>query len=186
MAKPACLIIVTGMPGSGKDEFIKVCVEEGFKDLHMGNAVRKYAAMSNIAISDADIGKFATAEREKFGKDIWAKRTLMDIDAPLIVIDGLRSYEELEYFMKEAETEQFYLFAIFANRKTRLERIVKRNRNDDVHSLEELIRRDNRELDWGVGKAIVLSDKMLVNDSSLDLFRLESRSAIREILGKNC
>ncbi len=186
MVRHSCLIVVTGMPGAGKDEFIQVCVEEGFTDLHMGNAVRKFAAESEIPVSDADIGKFATSEREKFGKDVWARRTLMNVESPLVVIDGLRSTEELDFFIREAEADRSCLVSVFASRKTRLDRIVKRNRMDDVHTLSELIRRDNRELEWGVGKAIALADIMLVNESTLDDFRAEARSTIRNILGRGC
>ena len=182
MADPEILLVVTGMPGAGKDEFIGVCKEMGFTDLHMGDAVRKYAAMKNIEISDVEIGRFATSERSAYGMDIWARRTLIESREKRIVIDRLRNYEELEYFQNELGSERCYLIAIFANRRQRLERIMKRNRSDDVHSLEELISRDERELKWGIGKAIALSDIMMVNNTTLEHFRREARSVIRKIL----
>lgn len=182
LADPEILIVVTGMPGAGKDEFIGVCREFGFTDLHMGEAVRRYAARNGIEISDSEIGKFATSERAAHGMDIWARRTLIDGNGKRLVIDGLRNYEELEYFKNELGGDKCYLIAVFANRNQRLERIMKRNRTDDIHSLEELIARDERELKWGIGKAIALSDIMLVNNTTLEHFKKESRAVVRKLL----
>jgi len=34
------MLIVTGMPGSGKDEFVQVAKQLGWMDVHMGNTVK--------------------------------------------------------------------------------------------------------------------------------------------------
>jgi dephospho-CoA kinase len=176
------VIVVTGMPGAGKDEFISVALEMGFADFHMGNTVRKYAAFGEIPSTDSDIGDFASRERTLKGKDVWARRTMEFIsDSNRIIIDGLRNQEELDYF-KSVEGHVFVV-AIFANRATRLSRILRRNRPDDIKSMEELVERDNRELSWGIAKAIVLSDFLVVNDTTLDHFREQSRKLLHEVLG---
>ncbi|MGC8505952.1 MAG: AAA family ATPase [Thermoplasmata archaeon] len=174
------ILSVTGMPGSGKDEFIKVAKNFGFQDYHMGNTVRTYASKNRVFLNDSEIGKFASGERERHGMDVWARRTYDLIgDHKLFIIDGIRNYEEADYFSRNAEN--FSIIAIFANRMTRLQRILKRNRPDDIHDMEGLIARDNRELNWGIGKVIALSDYMIVNDSTLDEFRRKSTSLIKDI-----
>jgi dephospho-CoA kinase len=101
---------------------------------------------------------------------IWAQRTCLYIeDNENTIIDGLRNYEELEYFQKKFST--LSVVAIFANRRDRLSRIMKRNRPDDIKSEAELLDRDNRELSWGLGNLIALADYMLVNDSTLEVFK---------------
>ncbi len=173
------MIIVTGMPGSGKDEFVNIAKEAGFKDLHMGNTVKEFVIANGIEMTDKAIGKFASDERNKHGMDIWAKRTMEKVtDNNKTVIDGLRNYEELQYFKKIEST--ISVVAIFANRKTRLERILKRDRIDDIRSEKELIERDNRELSWGIGNVIALADYMIVNDSTLEVFR----NRVREFLSR--
>jgi dephospho-CoA kinase len=177
------ILSVTGMPGSGKDEFIKVAKKFGFYDYHMGNTVRNYAMTNKIVLSDSEIGKFASGEREKHGMDIWARRTYDMINHHrLVVIDGIRNYEEVEYFA--TNMTNFSIVAIFANRFTRLQRILKRNRPDDIQNMEGLIARDNRELTWGIGKVIALSDYMIVNDATLEDFREKSSNLIRVITVK--
>ncbi|MCL4359190.1 MAG: flagellar hook-basal body complex protein FliE [Candidatus Thermoplasmatota archaeon] len=164
------MILVTGMPGAGKDEFISVANYFGFKDVHMGNTVRKYAVENGIELRDHEVGAFASKEREKHGMHIWAQRTCLYIeDNENTIIDGLRNYEELEYFQKKFST--LSVVAIFANRRDRLSRIMKRNRPDDIKSEAELLDRDNRELSWGLGNLIALADYMLVNDSTLEVFK---------------
>ncbi len=173
------MIIVTGMPGAGKDEFIKVANSLGIKDVHMGNSVRKYAEESGIASNDNGIGAFATGERKKFGMDIWAKRTAENVSDPEnTMVDGLRNYEELVYFRNRYENLK--VVAIFANRKNRLSRILKRGRADDITNIGELVQRDERELSWGIGNVISLADYMIVNDCSLEDFRARSEAFIKK------
>lgn len=169
------------MPGSGKDEFIKVARSLGFEDYHMGNTVRSFAGKQGVRETDHEIGEFASGERKKYGMDIWAVRTLESIsdDHEKIIIDGLRNTEELDYFKNSGK--KIKLVAIFSNRETRLERILRRRRPDDITSLGELISRDERELSWGIGRAIVLADYLIVNDSTLEQFKSYSEQMIQEL-----
>ena len=171
------MIILTGMPGSGKDEFVRVAKELGFSDVHMGETVKEYAKRSGILMSDSDVGKFATEERKNHGMGIWAKRTAERITDPeRTVVDGLRNMEELDYFRDNFP--HVAVIAIYANRQDRLTRILRRNRSDDVRSEGELESRDGRELSWGIGKTISLADFMLVNDGTLP----EYYGKVREFL----
>ena len=174
------MLIVTGMPGAGKDEFVKVAKEFGFVDVHMGDTVKKYAAMNKIPLIDSEIGKFATSERRNKGMDIWAKRTAESIKDPdKTVVDGLRNDEELSFFRDKFENVK--VVAIYTNRQERFKRIIKRAREDDVKTEPEFYERDNRELSWGIGRTISLSDYMIVNDRSLEEFKRDVREFFRMI-----
>ncbi len=173
------MIILTGMPGSGKDEFVRVAREMGFSDVHMGDTVKEYANEAGIPITDREIGQYATEERKKNGMDIWARRTSERIiDPERTVVDGLRNIEELDFFKNHYQN--VIVVAIYANRNERLTRILKRNRLDDVKSGQELEQRDSRELSWGIGKTISLADHMIVNDGTLEEFH----DNVREFLSK--
>ncbi|AKA48927.1 hypothetical protein IX51_07250 [uncultured archaeon] len=173
------MMVVTGMPGAGKDEFIKVANALGIRDVHMGNSVRKFAEQSGVVSNDNGIGKFATDERNRYGMDIWAKRTAANIEDPVnTIVDGLRNYEELEFFKNEYK--DLKVIAIFANRDNRLTRILKRGREDDIRNMSELIRRDERELSWGIGNVIALADFMMLNDCSLENFRSRAEEFIKK------
>ena len=174
------MLIVTGMPGSGKDEFIKVARSMGYTDVHMGDTVRKYSRSQNIDQKDYNIGKFAGQERQAHGMDIWAKRTSENITDPgKTIVDGLRNVEELEYFRNRFE--DVMVVAIYANHDDRLTRILKRDREDDVKSPTELNGRDERELSWGIGRVISLADYMIVNDGTLEEFKTKAREFINKL-----
>ncbi len=164
------MIIITGMPGSGKDEFIRVARAMGWTDYHMGDTVRKYANESNVENTDSAIGAFANKERKEHGMGIWAKRIILDIkDQKKIIVDGIRNIEEFNSF-KESFPD-LVMVAVHTDREERLKRIVKRHRPDDIKNMGELVGRDDRELSWGIGNAISLSDYMIVNDSTLEIFK---------------
>ncbi len=168
------------MPGAGKDEFIKVAADMGMGDLHMGNTVKSYARKSGIEMKDDEVGKFATSERQEYGMHVWAERTLRDLNGQKnIVIDGLRNMEELDY-MREVEND-LVVVAVFANRKDRLDRILKRSREDDIRNMDGLIKRDLRELSWGIGSVISLADYMIVNDGTLEEFKKNSLTLLERI-----
>lgn len=174
------MIILTGMPGSGKDEFVKVARELGFVDVHMGETVKEYAKEAMVQMTDRQIGQYATEERVKHGMDIWAKRTSERINDPdHTIVDGLRNIEELDYF--RSRFQNVMVVAIYANRQERLTRILKRNRIDDVKSENELEMRDGRELSWGIGKTISLADHMIVNDGTLEEFHEKVRVFLKSL-----
>ncbi len=172
----------TGMPGTGKSEAVNVARNMGFEIFSMGDTVREEAHKNRIPVGDSSIGQFATEERKRYGKDIWAKRTAEKIkrsSCRFIVIDGIRSIDEIDFFRDEFR-KNFVLIAIHTKSEDRLQRILKRAREDDVKSMEELENRDDRELGWGIGGAIAKADIMVVNDSSLEKFR----ENVREVLLK--
>ncbi|MHB1439334.1 MAG: AAA family ATPase [Cuniculiplasma sp.] len=174
------MLIVTGMPGSGKDEFIKVAKKLGWADYHMGDTVRTYAAKNDIGTSDKEIGSFANRERELYGKDIWAVRLTESIkDGRKVIIDGLRNMEEYNYF--KSRFPDLVLIAIHTDRDERMKRIKRRGRPDDAQYLDQLISRDDRELSWGIGNAISLAEYMIVNDSTLEDFKKNAETLLKRI-----
>ncbi|WP_337859943.1 AAA family ATPase [Ferroplasma sp.] len=178
------MLIITGMPGSGKDEFVQVAKAMGFIDAHMGNEVKKNALKHNISMDDKNIGLYATEERKKYGMDIWAKRTAESISNPdITIVDGLRNEEELDYFKNNFQN--VVVIAVFANETDRLGRIITRDREDDSHDYSGMHQRDNRELSWGIGKVISLADFMIVNDSTLEEYHKNVNILLNHIIARH-
>jgi dephospho-CoA kinase len=67
----------------------------------------------------------------------------------------------MEVFRKSAEV---LLVAIHASRSRRFNFLRGRGRSDDPASYETFQRRDERELEVGIGKAIALADEVLSNE----------------------
>ena len=172
-------IAFTGMPGSGKSEAVNVAREMGIPVIRMGDCVWEEVKKRGLELNDENVGRIANEMREKYGMDIWAKKTLEKIDPSwsIVVIDGIRNIEEVEFF-REKLGKDFTLIAIHASPETRYRRLMERKREDDSTTLEKIKERDERELRWGIGVVIAMADVIIVNEGSLEEFRKN----VKEIL----
>lgn len=80
--------------------------------------------------------------------------------------------------MFKERCRDFYLVAIWASPLERRRRLIRRGRFD----LEELEKRDERELSWGLGDSIALADFMIVNGGSLEEFKEEVSNLLDSLL----
>lgn len=175
------LILLTGMPGSGKEEFVNICIDKGLRIIRMGDFVRAEAREKGLELKDEMVGAHAQQMREKYGFDYWAKKTVDALDARPTLIDGVRGRAEINYFRRMIKSS-IVMVAIHTSPTTRYERLVARNRSDAPRSRDEFEQRDMRELRWGLGDVIARSDYVIVNDSDLEVLRKRSEEVIAKIL----
>ena len=176
------VLCLTGMPGCGKEELVRVAQELGFSIVRMGDTVREEAARRNLGTSDEAIGGFAHREREAHGYGVWAERTLPRVVGEHILIDGLRGSAELEAFRK-ALGESLQVVAVHASPRVRFGRLRARDRSDAPASWDEFLVRDRRELAWGLGDVIATADFLIVNEGDLGSFRARARDVMESVLG---
>ncbi|MDR0887998.1 MAG: AAA family ATPase [Candidatus Methanoplasma sp.] len=170
------ILLITGMPGSGKEEFLKVAIDLGIDFLRMGDLVREYHGISGESVS---VGEFASLERSRHGPGIWAERAVERMKGELFLIDGCRSFDEVREFRKLSSNVK--IIAIHSPPDLRYERLLKRQRADAPVNKEEFDARDNRELSWGLGNVIALADIVIDNSYSLDDFQSESEKILKAI-----
>jgi len=192
------IIGFVGLPGSGKGEASVVARQQGLTVLVMGDVIRQEAARLGIAATDRNLGRIGSALRAAEGPEAVARRVLERARAcgeGIVVVDGLRSRQEAEYFASQAE--KFHLVEICAPVQTRLKWLQARGRSDDpgisqAGAKETLVQdekiiasclepdglaaaaleqRECREMGWGMCEAIEAASLKLRNDGSLDEFR---------------
>lgn len=174
------LIVVAGMPGAGKEEFLSAGIAAGIPFARMGDAVREYYVSTSAEKKGLSVGQFASSEREIFGKDIWAKRTLEKMkNENLFIIDGCRSMEEVRSFKNLGGNVT--VVGIYAPPSVRFERLVRRGREDAPTDMKEFDERDSRELSWGSGEVLALCDHMISNTGSLEDFHNRSAELLRSL-----
>ena len=174
------MLLITGMPGAGKEEVIQALIPMGYEVLRMGDVVRGMAKEKGI--EPDRIGRFADSQRKEHGPYIWAERIAERIKDPeRTVIDGVRSLEEVEIFGKKGRVT---IIAVHASPGTRYERLKKRNRGDESDSIEKMTERDMRELSGGLGNVIAMADVMIVNEGSLEELRENVKRTIDEIIAR--
>lgn len=163
------LIVIAGMPGSGKEELLNVAVAKGLPFIRMGDLVREMYPNRGPEDADLNLGQFASIERERHGYNIWAKRALERMSGDVFLIDGCRSLDEIEAY--RGLSDDVNIVAIHTSPAVRYDRLVRRGRDDAPKDMEEFRARDFREIGWGLADAIVLSDHLIVNEGTLEEFQ---------------
>ena len=163
------VVAFTGMPGAGKSVAVEVAKKRNIPVLRMGDFIWEEVRRRGMPIDSGSVAEVAMQMRTDFGPGVWAEKTvdrLHQMRTDIAVIDGVRSEAELEVFRHRLGVD-FTLVAIHASRKTRMKRLLARQRQDDVKDEGEFIARDERELGWGLGRVIALADVMLVNEEAM-------------------
>ena len=204
------IIGLVGLPGSGKGEASRIARQQGLAVLVMGDVIRQEAARQGLEATDVNLGRVGCALREAEGPEAVARRILQKARASgeeTVVVDGLRSREEADYFATQAE--QFHLVEICAPAEERLRWLQARGRPDDpgisrsgikeqdqdekiISSCGEpdgqaaaaLEQRECREMGWGMCQAMEAASLKLRNNGSLEEFRENARKLL-DILTKD-
>ncbi|MCD6428076.1 MAG: nucleoside monophosphate kinase [Desulfurococcales archaeon] len=179
-------ICVTGMPGAGKSVIARYIAKElGVKLYTMGDAVRRAAKKAGVGSDAKSMMEFAKNLRRKYGTAIVARLILEELkesNDKLLVIDGIRSIDEVAEFKKHGSV---VLVAVHASPRERFSRLKSRGRPDDPSSWEEFVERDMRELELGIGNVIALADVMVVNEyHPLNVISQEALKRVREVLSR--
>ena len=179
------IIGVTGMRGSGKSVVSEVAQKMGIPSIEMRTVVTEMMKKQGIPINNRSLRDFATDIRKEYGYDVVAKKTIEELEtlskfkASTVIVDGVRSKQEVDLFKKKFG-RNFILIAMFAPQKLRFTRVQGRRKGDDPATWEEFLWADEKEKNWGVLEAISQADYVVVNTRS----REEVVRQVRDILGK--
>lgn len=165
------VIGVVGLPASGKGEFSKIAAETGIPVIVMGDMIRAAVSQAGLKPTDANFGATANRLRAENGMDAIAALCVPEINSKntrLVLVDGIRGDAEVRLFRKHFST--FTLVSIDSSFEKRLDRIRARGRSDDFVLPESLHTRDEREMNWGLNKALAEADIKIKNEGSLEEF----------------
>ncbi|WP_048150247.1 AAA family ATPase [Palaeococcus ferrophilus] len=171
------IIYVVGMPGSGKGEVVKVFRRLGVPHVSMGDVVREEAEKRGVLKTPEGMRKVSIQLRQEFGESAVAKLCIPKVRKLLaehdtVVVDGVRSLDEIGTFREAFPEEKMVVIAVHSSPHKRFERLRRRGRSDDPSTWGDFEERDWKELRFGLGNVIALADYMLVNDDGLDEYRM--------------
>lgn len=176
------IVGITGMPGSGKAAVKELVQKKGYHVVVMGDVVRAEAERRKVEPTPENLGWIMVKLREDEGKSVVAKRCIPEImgaGGKVIIIDGVRSPNEVEEFKKQLPN--FTLVAIHASPETRFKRLFQRQRSDDPRTWRTFIERDLRELSVGLGDVIATADFMIVNEGTKEQLEQKLRKIMEEL-----
>lgn len=168
------VIGTVGLPGSGKGEAAKVARDLDIPVVTMGDVVREACRARGLDPA-TDHGRVARALREEEGPAAIAERILPRIwdaldDHETVLVDGIRSDVEVDRF-EETFGADFLLVSVEAPRSVRAQRLRDRGRDTAADAGGEPLRvRDERELGFGMDRAMDRADVVIENVDSLDAF----------------
>ncbi|HZD43618.1 MAG TPA: dephospho-CoA kinase [Methanomicrobiales archaeon] len=176
------VIGVVGLPASGKGEFSRIALAMGIPVVVMGDVIRAAVEEAGLPPTDRNLGDTASRIRREEGMDAIARRTIPFIEAEgsdLVLVDGIRGDAEVETFRQHFP--EFSLIGICCGFETRVQRLYNRGRSDDPKAQEELHRRDEREISWGLARALAQADQTICNEGSMEEFEKAVRNLLESL-----
>ena len=172
---------ISGLPGSGKSLVSEIASKKGAIIVSMGDIIREEAKKRGETTKQA-----AQNLRAEHGEYIVSELTIKKIKElendgieNAIIVEGIRSPCEVDMFKENFNN--FIILSIFANPTLRFERLQKRMREDDSKDYAEFKKRDQMELDFGIGSVISLSDKIIINESDLESYTQKINEFLSDI-----
>lgn len=159
------IFIIVGMPAAGKNIARIYAEERGLPYFATGDLVRKEINRREIEPTPDNMARLSTELRGNDGMGVTrlALSSAMAAEAPVVMIEGMRSWPEIELIRKNAPS---VVLAFIAPLLLRRERIISRGRSDDQASAFE--KRDDREISYGTAVPIALADEYILNTGTLE------------------
>ena len=148
----------------------------------MGDVMREEARRQGRPENIDSMREFVVKMREERGEAVVAELVLQKLRAlkgQAVVIDGLRSEEELDAFRRSAIDVSLIL--VEADLGDRFERLSRRGRPDDPKKVDDLRRRDDTELTVGLKKLMSKEGLRIVNDGDLKSLRKKAAHLAEEL-----
>jgi dephospho-CoA kinase len=167
------VIILTGMPGSGKSTAALEFSNLNVPVIGMGDAIRKEMKRLGIEINNRSLRLFSKKMTRIHGRKYvinLVKKELLEVFKTnnIVVLDGARRISEVEEVKKEGYRP--VILAIIADKEVRFNRIVKRKNESDFSSYSEFEWREKQELGYGISEVIASADYYIDNNGSEKLF----------------
>ncbi len=176
-------LAVTGAQGSGKSVFTGIAKNKyNIPTYRLGDIIIEECKKKGLEINGRNMGKMSSVLRFEGGQQVIASRAIPAIQKALekkpqlLIIDGVRSFEELSYFREKFKDVR--LIAIITSLKKRKQRVTARKRID-LGTLGDFEEREQRELGFGLGNVITKADYVILNE---DINKEEFVKQIEDLL----
>ncbi len=160
------------------------------KSLVLSDVLKSILKERGEEITRENLQNLGNELRKGEGPSALVKLSLENLESSpdFLIIDGIRNLGEVEY-LKERFGKDFVLVAVDAPFELRYRRWMERKRSEDVSSLEEFRKVNDRDLGieeppWGqrVIDCMKVADCRIVNEGSLESLEEEIKKLVEKIL----
>lgn len=160
------IIGIVGMPAAEKTVVAEFLSEiSRISSLRMSEILEEEIIEKNTELEPSKYKGIAKHLREKFGRDIIAKRTLKRAKnkrLSSVIIDGIRNKEEVNFL--RSESKKFILICVHSSPAIRYKRLMSEEIGPRSLNEDECKDLDNHNLALGIGDVIALVDYIIIND----------------------
>ncbi len=181
------IIAIVGMCGSGKSEVVKYLQKtKKWPKIYFGEATFERIKKEGLELNYENERKTREKIRKEMGMGAYAKLALPKIEKLLeknetVILESLYSWAEYK-IIKEKYENNFKVIAVFSSPKTRLKRMLKREKERPMQNEKEFIERDYSEIEnTDKGGPIARADFTIINESSLEDFHHQLENIINNI-----
>jgi len=174
----------TGFNCSGKDTAADILVEIGFKHFSLSDIIRDEIKELGLEENRETLIYVGNDLRKNLGNNILAKRTNEKIkDLDKAVISSIRNEFEVEELRKNKD---FILVSIEASIELRFKRAMDRKRIENIKTLDDFKKIDEKESSDDPGKQQLhkikeMADYNIPNNGSLDELREKILNLIKKL-----
>lgn len=178
------IIAIVGLPGSGKTEAAQYYREKGYPVISFGKIITDMVQEKYGEHTESNHKVVREGIREEHGAAALAVLSEKKIKEALeknniIIIDGMRSWEEYMYLKQSLKHVHVYILSLFADKRTRHHRISHRNADRPQHYGED---RDlNELLNINMGPTIAYADFLIKNNFSKEDLHDKLDEVYREV-----
>ena len=181
--KKKIVLAIIGLPGAGKTETAEYFAKKKLPIIHFGNVINDYIDEKRLSHTEKIHKDLRKKFRKQYGMEAFAKLNLEKISKALngnsvVVIEGLRSWEEYEFLREKLGGIKIVLLQIWASKETRDERIKNRKKRSEIRGKERDL---NEVLGTNMGPTLSLSDYLVVNDRSVEDLHERLEQVYRQI-----
>lgn len=181
--KQKAIVAIVGLSGAGKTEAARYFKNKGLPVIAFGQIINEYVDEHKLKHTEEIHKKIREDIRKKYGMAALAvingKKISETLEKnPIVVIDGLYSWEEYIYLKKKFPRVKIYLLAIYADKEIRYKRAAKRRYRSELYGEQ----RDMNELiGTNKGPAIAFADFLIKNNFSKEDLQDKLESVYRSI-----
>lgn len=170
--KQKTIIAIVGLPGTGKTDAADFFQKKNLPTISFGKIINNYINQKNLPHNEETHKKVREEIRKKYGKEALAVLNIEKIKENLknnsiIIIEGMRSWEEYLYLKKEFPKVKLVIVCLFTDKDIRYKRISKRNNRSEHYGEERDI---NEIVGINMGPTIAYADFVIKNNYSLKDF----------------
>ncbi len=187
------IIAIVGMPGAGKSEVSDFFIKKGFAYIRLGQITIDEIGKRKLELNEANEKKTREGFRKKYGMAAFAILNMTKIKQAKgdIVIDGVYSWEEYEFFKEKLPGIVF--IAVYASPMSRYHRLISRaklhkhdpNKKYRSFTLAEAKARDTAEIEnLNKGGPIAMADFTVVNEGTKEDLHNNLEGIMRRINAK--